>query len=54
MDLSLFTEIEVIGTCKNYSSRIFWVLFGTFQVGLLTIVAYVPFHSSIFYSEMGR
>lgn len=41
MDLSLFTDIEVIGSCKNYSSRIFWVLFGTFQVGLLMDVSYL-------------
>ncbi len=41
MDLSLFTDIEMIGSCENYTSRIFWVLFGTFQVGLLAIVTYL-------------
>ncbi len=41
MDVSLITDRKVIGSCQNYSSRIFWIAFATFQAGLLVINAYM-------------
>ncbi|XP_064406051.1 uncharacterized protein LOC135351073 [Halichondria panicea] len=35
LDCSLITTVEFFGSCESQTSKIFWVLFGTFQTQLL-------------------
>ncbi len=47
MDFSLLTTVQLFGSCDSQTSKIFWLLFGTFQAqllasnALLSIVQYI-------------